>query len=154
MRELAAETSVNAPNTFALASINTYIEEQQRGDGGAVLSLRFPLRRFFGGLVLEREVTVRVDYLPSAGGTRRLAVHWEPDQTPLFPRFDGTIDAVAVDRERCTLRIAGNYDVPLGVAGQLFDAVVGVRIAHGTLEGLLGEFKERIEVDYRTRRAL
>jgi hypothetical protein len=37
------------------------------------------------------------------------------------------------------------------MAGQLFDAVVGVRIAHGTLEELLERFRAAIEADYQQR---
>jgi hypothetical protein len=49
------------------------------------------------------------------------------------------------------MTIDGTYDAPGGVAGQLFDAVLGVRIAHGTLEELLNNFRDAIETDYRTR---
>lgn len=151
VRELSAETAVKAPGPFAVAFLNTFIEDQRGAHGEAALNLHFPLHKFFGGLVLERAVTVHVEYLPKDGGTRRLAIGWEPEDTTLFPRFDGTIEAVPVDERSATLRIGGTYDVPLGVAGVLFDAVVGVRIARATLDGLLAEFKERIEDDYRAR---
>ena len=152
MRELAVSTPVKAPGEFALAFLNTYIRDQAAGSGEAQLSLRFPLRRLFGGLVLEREVTVQVDYLPrSPDGFHHLAIHWQPDDTTIFPTFDGRIEAQPEGPQACFLSIVGTYDVPLGVAGALFDAVVGYRIARGTLEGLLAEFKTLIEEDYRSR---
>jgi hypothetical protein len=150
--ELAVSARVKAPGGFALAFLNQYIKDQALASGEAQLSLRFPLRRLFGGLVLEREVTVQVDYLPkSRDGVQHLAIHWRPDDTTLFPTFDGRIGAQPDGPQACVLNIAGNYDVPLGVAGVLFDAVVGYRIARGTLEGLLAEFGKLIEDDYLNR---
>lgn len=151
MRELSVSTDVKAPGGFALAFLNTYIADQAAsGDGSAAqISLRLPLQRLFGGLVLEREVTVHVNYLPKAPGeVPRLSIGWRPDDTSIFPSFEGRIEATDVGTQECLLGISGNYDVPLGVAGVLFDAVVGVRIARGTLDGLLAEFKAAIESDY------
>jgi hypothetical protein len=152
VRELAASTAVKAPSGFALAFINAYIKDLATESAEPQLSLRFPLRRLFGGLVLEREVTVQVRYLPkSDDGVQCLAIHWQPDDTTLFPTFDGRVDAQPEGPNACELSLIGTYDVPMGVAGALFDAVVGFRIARGTLEGLLAEFKRLIEDDYRTR---
>ena len=151
MRELSVSTDVKAPGGFALAFLTTYVSDRAAAghDGDAQLSLRFPLQHLFGGLVLEREVTVQVSYLPNAPGEMpRLSICWRPEDTSLFPSFEGRVEATDVAAHDCTLAIVGTYDVPLGVAGALFDAVIGVRIARGTLEGLLAEFKAEIENDY------
>ena len=148
MRELAVSTPVMAPSTFALAFLHAYIQEQA-GSGQPRLSLRFPLQRLFGGLVLEREVTVQLTYDRHApDGGAHLNIHWQPEDSSMFPSFDGRIEAQPDSPKTSVLRIVGTYDVPLGVPGALFDAVVGVRIARGTLEGLLAEFRKLIEDDY------
>src|SRR5665213_573635 len=102
------------------------------------------------GLVLERDVTVRVEYIPHPQQGAHLRICWEPDAT-LFPSFQGTLHAEDTTLKACTLTIAGTYDVPGGAAGQLFDAVIGVRIANGTLEQLLERFRNAIERDYEKR---
>jgi hypothetical protein len=61
------------------------------------------------------------------------------------------LHAEATGEDTCTLSMAGTYDVPGGVAGQLFDAVIGVRIARGTIEQLLAQFRDAIEADYTER---
>ena len=61
------------------------------------------------------------------------------------------LQAEPTSASACILSVAGTYDVPGGVAGQLFDAVVGVRIAHGTLDQLLEKFRDAIEEDYKKR---
>ncbi len=79
-----------------------------------------------------------------------LDIAWEPDAS-LFPSFKGTLHADPTGKAECVLGIDGEYDAPGGVAGQLFDAVIGVRIAQGTLIQLLEQFRDAIEDDYKKR---
>jgi hypothetical protein len=150
VRELEASTPVKAPCGFAIAFLNTYVREAA-GDADGNLPMRYTVTQL-AGLTLERDVTVRVDYhaLPDEGA--HLHICWEPDAS-LFPSFAGTLHANATGDTTCTLLLAGTYDVPGGMAGQLFDAVIGVRIAHGSLEQLLEQFREAIEADYKKRMA-
>jgi hypothetical protein len=148
MRELSATIPVRAPSDFAVAFLNTYVEDLAAAGGGdAVLPLRFTVERL-AGLVLEREVTVHVTYQPRPGEPAILLVSWQPAETTIFPRFDGTVQAQPDGDRACKLTIEGMYDVPLGVVGVFFDAVVGVHIARSTLDGLLREFRDAIERDY------
>ena len=150
MRELSASISVRAPAGFALAFLNTYVRDHAGAEGESILPMRYTLTQL-AGLTLERDVTVRVEYVVRPGDEpAELDICWEPDAS-LFPSFCGTLHALSTTKETCTLSLAGNYDVPGGVAGQLFDAVVGVRIAQGTLEQLLEQFRDAIEEDYRKR---
>ncbi len=151
MRDLQSTKPVRAPSTFALAFLNTYVQDLGHGAQSAVLPLRFTLQQV-AGLVLEREVTVHVSYeLREAGQPPYLHVHWQAADSDLFPRFDGTVEAAAVEPRTCVLTIAGTYNVPLGIAGMLFDAVVGVHIAQSTIDGLLDQFRIAIESDYNKR---
>jgi hypothetical protein len=153
VRELSASISVRAPSGFALAFLSTYVRDLAGAGGDSRLPMRYTITQL-AGLTLERDVTVRVEYVPQPGGApAELNIAWEPD-AGLFPRFQGTLHAAPTGKDTCTLTIAGTYDVPGGVAGQLFDAVIGVRIAHGTLEQLLAQFRDVIEDDYNKRMAL
>jgi hypothetical protein len=49
------------------------------------------------------------------------------------------------------LTILGAYTPPGGVAGLLFDRLIGCGIANATVAALLAEFKESIETDYAIR---
>ena len=72
MRELTVSMDVKAPSGFAVAFLNTYVKDLGRGQDGTVLPLRYTIKQL-GGLKLERDVTVRVDYLPEEGGPAHLA---------------------------------------------------------------------------------
>ena len=150
MRELSASIPVKAPSGFALAFLNTYVRELGGAGSDSILPMRYTVTQL-AGLTLERDVTVRIDYLPQPDQAPALLyISWEPDAS-LFPSFNGMLHADATGERSCTLSIAGTYDIPGGVAGQLFDAVIGVRIAHGTLEQLLEQFRVAIEEDYKRR---
>lgn len=149
MRELTVSMDVKAPSGFAVAFLNTYVKDLGRGQDGTVLPLRYTIKQL-GGLKLERDVTVRVDYLPEEGGPAHLDIAWEPDGS-LFPSFTGKLHTDATGETTCAMTIDGTYDAPGGVPGQLFDAVVGARIARGTIEELLAQFRDAIEADYKGR---
>lgn len=150
MRELSASVPVKAPSGFALAFLNTYVSDLTGAGGASTLPMRYTVTQL-AGLTLERDVTVKVEYMPKPGDEpAELNICWEPDAS-LFPSFCGTLRALATGPATCTLSLAGTYDVPGGVAGQLFDAVIGVRIAQGTLEQLLEKFRDAIEDDYKVR---
>jgi hypothetical protein len=150
VRELSASIPVKAPSGFALAFLNTYVLDLNGPGSDSTLPMRYTVTQL-AGLTLERDVTVRVEYLPQPhDAPALLRICWEPDAS-IFPSFEGMLHAKATDETACILSVAGTYDVPGGVAGQLFDAVVGVRIAHGTLEQLLEQFRDAIEEDYKKR---
>jgi len=150
VRELQASIPVKAPSGFALAFLNTYVTDLSGPGTDSSMPMRYTLTQL-AGLTLERDVAVRVEYEPQARDAPALLhICWEPDAT-MFPSFEGMLRAEPAGEGACTLSISGTYDVPGGVAGQLFDAVVGVRIAGGTLEQLLEKFRDAIEDDYRKR---
>jgi hypothetical protein len=150
VRELSASVPVKAPSGFALAFLNTYVRDRAGVDGDTCLPLRYTVTQL-AGLTLERDVVVRVEYVLQPGGApATLDIAWEPDAS-LFPNFKGTLHADETTKAACTLTIDGEYDAPGGVAGQLFDAVIGVRIAHGTIVQLLEQFRDAIEEDYKKR---
>lgn len=149
MRELSAAIPVKAPSGFSLAFLNTYVRDLAGTGVDSTMPMRYTIKHF-AGLTLERDVTVRIEYMPQPHAAAHLHIAWEPDAS-LFPRFEGTVRAKHTGERSCILSIAGTYHVPGGVAGELFDAVIGVRIAHGTLEQLLDRFRDAIEEDYKKR---
>jgi len=72
--------------------------------------------------------------------TPRYAVDWKDAADGPYPHFRGTITVAGdEDYEAFWLVLAGEYDPPGGIGGQLFDAVIGKRIAESTAGSLLAE---------------
>lgn len=65
-------------------------------------------------------------------------LHWESADGGPFPVFDGTL-TVAEDEtyETCRLLLEGSYTPPGRLAGAVFDAALGSRIASATAQELL-----------------
>lgn len=155
MRELIADIAVHAPSDFALAFLASHLDARTRSTTRQALQLRFPLQRLADGLALEKPVSVRLKYVADRTGHRRVVtIDWKPDGGGPFPKFQGEISTAPRDTETCALRLSGTYTAPGGVAGKIFDAVVGVRIAQATLDVLQDQFRDAIEADYRVRTAL
>ena len=77
----------------------------------------------------------------TANFTSQYRLAWLPGTTSRgipTPGFEGTLTLRAgEDYDESELQLDGVYDVPGGVAGKIFDDVVGRRIAHATLGALL-----------------
>ena len=107
-------------------------------DGGDAV---IPLRVRFGDLMVERDVDFHLKTKPGYPGYRLLEVSWTPKDGGPYPSFSGTIsvaeDAIGWSR----IEIDGKYRPPFGVAGAIFDAAIGQRIAQATVSELLAEIK-------------
>jgi hypothetical protein len=89
------------------------------------------------GLTLQRDVTARIT--PLGDGNGAYAVAWQPVVPGPFPAFAGTIfiSSSEADESASTVTLDGHYHPPLGLAGELFDAVVGQHIAQASALYLL-----------------
>jgi hypothetical protein len=78
--------------------------------------------------------------------TPRYSVHWEAEGGGPYPVFDGELTIGSdEDYNAFWLVLDGAYLPPGGVAGQVFDAVIGRRIATASARGLLSEIRSEIE---------
>ena len=113
------------------------------------------------------EVGVRLrDVVPTLGGRLRQPVQLvsarHPDEaesgrahdqheiswtagTRFFPDFQGTLQLRIVSVEQTRLTLEGTYRAPFGAAGQVFDAVLGRRIARATMRDLLDRLADAME---------
>jgi hypothetical protein len=89
------------------------------------------------GLTLHREVTAR--FVPLGDANRAYAVAWEPVAAGPFPAFSGTlfIGENEADPSETFVTLDGHYHPPLGVAGDVFDALIGKHIAQASAADLL-----------------
>jgi hypothetical protein len=77
-------------------------------------------------------------------------VHWKAEGGGAFPVFHGRLTVEAdEDYNSFWLAIDGSYDPPGGLAGKMFDAVVGHRFAVETTRNLLSAMRDAAEATYR-----
>lgn len=81
-----------------------------------------------------------------------LLIAWRPE-LPLFPNFRGVL-TVRPQGRGALLRIEGTYEPPFSVAGRVFDAVAGRRIAALTLQRLLRTLSNEAEQRWQAERRL
>jgi hypothetical protein len=81
-----------------------------------------------------------------------LMVIWQSRLRLPLPDFHGLL-TVRVRAPGTEVSIHGSYVPPFGIAGQLFDAAIGQRIAHATLRKLLGDICGYLEAEYEIERA-
>jgi len=89
------------------------------------------------GLTLHRDVTAR--FAPLGESRNAYAVAWQPVAAGPFPSFAGTIFITKseTDEDESIVTLDGHYHPPLGVAGDVFDAIVGKHIAQASATDLL-----------------
>ncbi len=116
------------------------------GEGAARLELSVPDLP----LELQRGVAATFERVgPASGWNDTVHVKWRPEGGGPFPDFDGTLKIVAdEDYNACWLALDGTYVPPGGIAGRLFDAAVGTRIAHATGRRLLEQIKAEVEATF------
>jgi hypothetical protein len=97
----------------------------------------FDLSALNVGFTLHRDVTARIT--PLAGGGRGYAITWQPVEPGPFPSLSGTIfiGPSETDVEQSIVTLDGHYHAPLGIAGEVFDALVGKHIAEASAADLM-----------------
>jgi len=151
MRSLVVTAPVRTPSAFALSFLRTYFDERKNDAAAPYLGLRFPLGTAGAGLTIDKSVAVDVQYVKIPGDGHALAISWCTPENEAFPRFSGRFAATPTGEEACLLTLEGSYSAPGGIAGSIFDATVGSRIAQSTIEGLLQRLASAAEGDYQTR---
>jgi hypothetical protein len=154
LTEIKQRLEVHCPYVRALEYVDRYLSHLGWSDRSHVVTLR--LRVPLGasdagkGLALDKEVIASLDRLPQPRRLEeRIAVTWEPqDAHEPFPKFDGTLSLEAASPKACFLTLEGKYEPPLGVAGKVFDAALGRRIAEATARLLLKEIGDWIELGF------
>lgn len=73
-----------------------------------------------------------------------LLLAWKPEHKAAFPDFRGVLTVRPKERG-VWMRLQGSYEPPFGIAGKIFDAVAGNRIAKRTARRLLNDVIEDVE---------
>lgn len=143
MPMISERVSVNCPyeqsGPFLMAHLGDLTKSESGSEGAFRLTLPVSELGLPGGVSLTRDVDAHfVPLKEPQGGSKFAAVHWVPVGGGPFPQLLGLFGIEAdADPKKCTLVLEGNYDPPMGVAGDLFDAVVGRKIAKSSIHELL-----------------
>lgn len=147
-RDVSALTEVPVPADFMLATVRTYLQDHA-GDGGAAhLSIGLALP---ANLTLATNVTATTRHVRRGPDSAALDIDWQPDRRGAYPSFHGTFRAEPREPGTCTLSLAGSYVAPGGLAGRIFDAMLGRRAANETFVKLLATLRGVAQHDYHIR---
>jgi hypothetical protein len=154
MTHITRRRKVHCPYVRALQYLNRYLARLGWSERSNVvrLRLRVPIGAAGAGLGLgiEKDAIATLERASEHHGLdERIDVRWklENERGP-FPTFGGWLRIEAEAPKACTLTLDGKYDPPLGVAGKVFDAAFGQRIAEATAGQLLEEIGDSIELEY------
>jgi hypothetical protein len=154
MRSLSVSVPLGTPSGFALAFLRTFFDGHKNGPAQPQFGLRVPLGTVASGLTIDKPVTFQLAYVKNPSGEHALEISWRTPESKAFPHFSGCFAATPEGENTCRLSLTGSYSAPGGVAGSIFDAAVGKRIARSTIEGLLQRLAAAAEADYQTRLAM
>ncbi len=138
MNHLNISTNIDRPQHEVLTRLKNFFD-QYAPNGEMRFTMRVPaeLPLLHVGFKLERDVIGSIDHL---GGKRRAyRFSWRPADAGPFPIFKGAL-VVDEDEERpgrSVMTLDGRYEPPLDMPGQVFDAVIGTKIAHASATDLL-----------------
>ena len=147
---MAGTIVIKAPYSVALDSLERRLRSKRNR-----ITLLVPLKSLglptsFG---FEAEVLVHfVSYRGHKGEKRlhdEMNLEWEPIGGGPFPSFKGSLKMhpLGVETE---MELRGEYTPPLGPVGELFDAMIGKKLADATAAALLGDIKSSLEEDFAT----
>lgn len=146
MRSLQASMLVFCPRSIAITWAQRYFDERHRTVSIGVPLRAFGLRTFvhvYRNVTVEIEATsVRTAFTPRF--EHALHLKWHATRGGPFPSLTGVLTARA-HSTHATLHFEGRYSPPFGIAGNVFDRVVGRHIARISIETLLYDIKRFIE---------
>jgi hypothetical protein len=145
MSKLKETAIVETPFAQAADLVENFLHKAVDANGKLTLQLTAAV----AGVQLEHPVVVTFDRISGPNETIVFRLSWEAVGDGFFPVFRGTL-TVAEDEtyKTCRLILEGTYHPPLGVAGAVFDAVLGSRIAQATGAELLERLRTFLNASY------
>ena len=148
MPRLYDRTLVDRPLAQTQQGLERFFASLRGGSGVARFRLRVPMdgAPHGYGISLDRDVRIEVRRRREPGLPDAIEISWRPEGMLVFPSFEGTLAICSEsDRNVSRLELEGSYTPPFGVAGMLFDAAIGHRIAQATAREFLKDVKNAIE---------
>jgi hypothetical protein len=148
MSTLRDSIEVLCPYSTVFEFLRTFVLEHR---GQLPLSASLKVVGLPTKLLLEHDVNVSFSESGDGAYVRRsadtLGVTWESTGGGAYPHFSGSIHIEPL-HSHSRLILEGSYEPPFGAAGQLFDAVVGRRIAEAAAARLLASLRSSLEAQW------
>ncbi len=150
MAAFTTKRLVRCPASQAAHRLGEFFGEHGTADGRLVrltLCVTTPAASAPDGSALSKEVIASFALVHSHD-TRfpEYDVRWKPEGGGPYPTFAGRLSVDPDDDyDSFLLRLAGDYEAPFGIAGAIFDAAAGRRIAKATVRTLLGTIADSVE---------
>ncbi len=125
MSEIHEYVTVLCPFDQVPKAAEAYVSSLPVQDGKAVVALRVTV----GDLIIERRADLTITDSRAYPGNEVMDIALHPHDGGPYPVFRGTLNAEEETGMLSRLDLDGEYVPPLGIAGAVFDAVVGHRIA-------------------------
>jgi hypothetical protein len=138
--------TVLCPFEYVPQAAAAYIASRPVHDGKAVVSLRVTV----GDLIVERRADLTLRHARAYAGYEVMDITWQPHDGGPYPVFQGTLSAEEMIGNYCRLDLDGAYVPPLGLAGAVFDVVLGHRIAEAAARELLDDIRIGFELAFQT----
>jgi len=123
-----------------------YVASLPSDDGKPVVALRAKVN----DITIERKADLVLKHARAYPGYEIMDIEWRPHDGGPYPVFRGTLSVEDEGGNFSRIDLDGAYAPPLGVAGAMFDAVVGHHIATEVAKQLLGEIKMGFELAFQT----
>ena len=138
------------------ADPNSVFQAATKAAASRAKSLATELHVEAGGLKLAVDVTIVVkEFAESertgvAGPSTTIRLEWEAVNLPhLFPFMKAELKLFPLTAKETQLDFSGSYRPPLGVLGRALNAVVGHRIAEGSVQRFVAEVAEYLRKSMR-----
>jgi hypothetical protein len=138
--------TVLCPFDHIRKAAESYIASLPVRDGKATVALRVTV----GDLVVERRADLSLKHSHAMPGYEIMEIPWAAHDGGPYPVFFGTLSVEEGVGNFCRFDLDGSYAPPLGLAGVVFDAVVGHHIAVEAARALLDEIRIGIELAFQT----
>lgn len=146
MSEIHESLTVLCPFDQVTAAAAAYVGTLPVQDGFPTVALRVTV----GDLVVERRADLVLQHARAYPGYEIMEIKWRPHDGGPYPIFRGTLTVEDVTGNYCRFDLDGAYAPPLGLAGAVFDSVVGHHIAVAAARELLNEIKTGVELAFQT----
>jgi hypothetical protein len=150
MSEIHEFLTVLCPFEQTPQAAAAYAASLPTADGKSVI----PIRVSVGDVVVERNADLVLKHSRAYPGFEIMEIAWQAHDGGPYPVFRGTLSVEDVGGNFSRLDLDGSYDPPLGIAGVVFDAVIGHRIAVEAARKLLDEIKVGMELAFQTGAAI
>lgn len=144
MSTLRARLHFSFPYAYAAEYLRDGLVPSGRtGTHDFTLTARVPATH----IELSKDVIVQCERDPTHDMS--WSIRWIPEGSNVYPTFEGTLHAYPrKDSDLTILELAGQYAPPFGIAGEVFDHVLGHKIALNTAYDFLLNIAEEIKARY------